>query len=796
MRFSTRRAAAPCLALLLVAAPVLAVITALTPLAGMLEDPAIAYILVAAVEKLDTDRPAMALTVGENLKGKAPFGKLVVHLKGDTEADKAKQMPQLLKRLAPKLPLVLFVSPRDKDYTALAYTNGTWFQLTGTDDAGATRWAFTHCEPYLRRTYKGTTTEMRQVIVDALAGKKKPPEVNPKEKPGLGPEIEPAKKEEAKPDEKRGAAVAAGPLFAVIPSVLVGGPLAVLAMLFPAVFGGLIVVLKRWTAALTVLSLNSTLYLAWDWFGERLAGSWWGTPLAVWLTMCVIALLGTLWAWRRHITYLSGGAGFETPRVGELIVLGLCSAACIVAAILWMPHALTKLSLWDKTLTMFAGGVWAATLFVVYQRFVAARRRAPRPSLPPEGVLLWAMALVGTGFAATLGGSGSILMPTDASESSVQFVKATQLFRPNAPCWIASSPALDGGCVYVAAVHGSAFRSGALYCLDADAGALRWSFNNGGKMKDAFSSPCVAGGKVYIGEGFHQDLGCQLYCLDADTGKKLWEFATASHTESTPCVAGGKVYFGAGDDGLYCLDAASGEKLWQMSGLHVDANPLVVDGRLYCGSGIGDVYKDTAVFCLDAVTGKEQWRIPTDLPVWGALAHADGQVYVGTGNGNFLASANELEVPERPAGAVLGLDAATGQRIWRYDTPDGVHVRLLAAGGNVWFASRDGHAYCVAAKDGAPRWKVDLGSPIVASPALAGVNVYLAASDGRICCLDAATGKVEWSFDVQKDTGLPVHLFSSPTVAVQGSKRRIYLGSGLNNFTRGVLYCLEDACHQ
>src|SRR5581483_5081186 len=107
---------------------------------------------------------------------------------------------------------------------------------------------------------------------------------------------------------------------------------------------------------------------------------------------------------------------------------------------------------------------------------------------------------------------------------------------------------------------------------------------------------------------------------DAATGKKLWDFTTTSHVESTPCVSGNKVYFGAGDDGLFCLDAATGKRIWHLPGLHVDANPLVIDNRLYCGSGVGDSYKETVLFCLNTDTGEEQWRIAVDLPVWGMPA--------------------------------------------------------------------------------------------------------------------------------------------------------------------------------
>ena len=34
----------------------------------------------------------------------------------------------------------------------------------------------------------------------------------------------------------------------------------------------------------------------------------------------------------------------------------------------------------------------------------------------------------------------------------------------------------------------------------------------------AISSPFLADGKLYLGEGFHEDKNCQLYCIDAEKG--------------------------------------------------------------------------------------------------------------------------------------------------------------------------------------------------------------------------------------------------------------------------------------
>jgi outer membrane protein assembly factor BamB len=823
---------------MLVGSRVYGLINRLTPLKGVMEEAQ--HILTVKVERVDAARPAMILAVEEDLKGKAPFRRLPVNLQGDREAARHGHTPQLLKRVAPGLPLVLFVRQRDKDFTAFAYSNGTWFQMAGAQADDGVRWSFTHCEPYLRKTFKGPTAELRRVVVDALAGKQKPPAPDAKEKPGLGPEVRTDKETRRQGDKEtrkhhapgwfprspQGPASAGRPLhgpflspcllvslspclfdlsaFAVIPTVLVGGPLALLALLFPALFGGLILVLRRWTAALTVLSVNSTFYLAQSWFAPRLLLSWWGTPLALWLVLTAVTLLGVLWAWRRHLAGLAG-CGWKgtpqsatrypqseaSPRRGEVLVLAVASLISLGALAWWLPHSLARLDLWDKMLLMFSSGLWVAALHAAGVRWRAGRHGSRRPALPGEGVMLWGMVLAGAGLGATFPGES----PGVAAVESVAPYRVVWRFRPAAPCWIASSPLVDGDRVYVGVVHGSAFRTGAVYGLDRATGKPLWAFNNGGKMKDVFSSPRVADGRLYVGEGFHQDAGCKLYCLDADTGKKLWDFQTDSHTEATPCVSRGKVYFGAGDDGLFCLDAATGQERWHLKGLHVDANPLVVGGRLYGGSGVGDACKDTVLFCLDADTGKEHWRVPTDLPVWGMPALDGAGLYAGIGNGNFLESA------DKPGGAVLCLEAATGQRRWRHDARDGVHVRVAVDAGCVYFGARDRHCYCVDRRDGELRWKQDLGSPVVASPALAeggrGSALYVAASGGRVYRLDPGRGgAVVWAFDVGQDTGQSPVLFSTPAVAVSqtagGERRRLYFGSGLEDFSRGILYCLEE----
>ncbi len=172
---------------LLLAQPTFAFIQKLFPLHEFIDDSD--FVFTAKVEKVDPDKPSAVLVLGEHLKGKAPFTRIPINLTGD----KQKHTPQLLKRIAVDLPLVVGVKKQeDGKFMMLAFTNGTWFQVLGQTDGDQTRWAFTHCEIYLRRTFKGTTDELKKIVTDVLAGKTKAPPPNPKEPPGFGPALSPA----------------------------------------------------------------------------------------------------------------------------------------------------------------------------------------------------------------------------------------------------------------------------------------------------------------------------------------------------------------------------------------------------------------------------------------------------------------------------------------------------------------------------------------------------------------------------------------------------------------------------
>ena len=322
-----------------------------------------------------------------------------------------------------------------------------------------------------------------------------------------------------------------------------------------------------------------------------------------------------------------------------------------------------------------------------------------------------------------------------------------------------SSPAVVGSQVYISAAQGSFFSSGgAVYCVDADSGVNRWRYDTPIQI---FSSPTVAGGRVYVGEGFHQDADCHLHCLDANNGRPIWRFKTASHVESTPFISQGKVYFGAGSDGVYCLDALEGEEIWHYPSVHVDMSPVVWKGKVYFGTGYGE-YR---LYAVNANSGAEVWSKRVDYPAWGSPSADGNTVFFGLGNGNFIESA------EAPQGRVTARNAETGEQVWEYEAEDSVLTAVAYRNGVVYFGSRDGGVYALNAADGALGWKADIGHPVVSSPAVTEGAVYVGADNGVIYRIDSDSGRIVWQFDTEKITG-GEPIYSSPAIA----NGKLYIG--------------------
>lgn len=322
------------------------------------------------------------------------------------------------------------------------------------------------------------------------------------------------------------------------------------------------------------------------------------------------------------------------------------------------------------------------------------------------------------------------------------------VFKTDGP--VLSSPTISDGVVFFGSSDGKA------YAVDEETGKQKWSYKSGLPVS---SSLAVAGGLIYF-----SSYGATLNALDAATGNVAWTFTAEREHKfqaksldgyaifssndqiipdawdfftSSPGVLNGRVYFGSGDGNVYCLDAHTGALVWKFAtGDVVHASPAIANGTIYIGSWDGYFY------AIAADTGQEKWRYKAgEDPVFhnqvgfqSSAAIVDGVVYVGCRDGH-----------------VYAFDAATGRKKWDYSTSQSwVNTTPAVRDGVVYAGSCDsGRFHALDAKSGRLRFAIEAKTCLDSSPALAGDMAYIGNFSGRLFAIDIKATKVAWEFQTE-----------------------------------------------
>ena len=331
---------------------------------------------------------------------------------------------------------------------------------------------------------------------------------------------------------------------------------------------------------------------------------------------------------------------------------------------------------------------------------------------------------------------------------------------------IVTAPLVAGGLVYTIDAGGM------ISAVRQSDGTRVWSQSIVPAAQQADNGPgggfATAGGVLYVTTGFGE-----VMALSPTTGGRIWTQRLEGPIRAAPTVSGGQVFVVVRDDTGYALDARTGETNWIVRGVGgtglLGGASVATDGTLAVfpfasGEVLGIVARNGLQVWGTAVTGgrRELARnaivdISGDPVIDGGVIYASNQsgrtIALSAETGERLWTASEGAYgPAWPVGgsvflvsdegALLRLDGATGQVIWRTALPEYYnekkrieaipHYGPLLAGGRLWVASADETLRSFDPTTGRQLSSVPLPGGAGAPPAIAGGVMYIVNRDGQL----------------------------------------------------------------
>ena len=195
------------------------------------------------------------------------------------------------------------------------------------------------------------------------------------------------------------------------------------------------------------------------------------------------------------------------------------------------------------------------------------------------------------------------------------------------------------------------------------------------------------------------------------------------------------------------------------AGSLIEFPPVIAYGRLYFGTIKGDF------FAVEAETGKVVWRKRFGRFMAASPAVGDGIVYQPLMN---VPSEDRASAP----GAMVALDAETGEERWRFDTKV-VESSPLLVDGVLYFGSFDDKLYALGARTGRVRWSFRTGDDVKGGAVYARDTVYFGSYDGKVYAVDARTGKLRWESEAQGGLRGAGNFYATPALGYG----RVFIGN-------------------
>jgi glucose dehydrogenase/cytochrome c5 len=324
-------------------------------------------------------------------------------------------------------------------------------------------------------------------------------------------------------------------------------------------------------------------------------------------------------------------------------------------------------------------------------------------------------------------------------------------------------------------------RGSVLVAYDAGTGEEAWRVDLGANGSDINMAPSVFGGLVFAAtSGYGGGTRATIYAVDAETGSVVWDFPVIEDPDlwgNPELNSGGGVwhppaidaergiaYFGTGNpypfpgapgfpngssrpgdnrwtDSMLALEIATGELVWGHQAVPHDIFDrdttiaarvdVEIDGETR--SVAISTGKVGVVFGLDADTGEPIWRTEVGVHQNDELTEIDGPTEVLPG------SLGGVLTPIAIADGVVYLTVINAAAA--YAGPE-----ESSAGFSVMLGTRNSQAVAVDAATGEILWDVELDGDSFGGATVAGDLVFTSTFAGELVALDRATGEEVWSY--------------------------------------------------
>jgi outer membrane protein assembly factor BamB len=283
---------------------------------------------------------------------------------------------------------------------------------------------------------------------------------------------------------------------------------------------------------------------------------------------------------------------------------------------------------------------------------------------------------------------------------------------------------------------------------------LIWTTAVGEGVEDYFSrlSPAVSGGKI-----FAADREGEIVALDAETGKEIWSTNISRKSKESSftnlyglfastvsakisgglTVAYNAVYFGTEDGIVYSLNQEDGTINWQTSVPSEVISEPATDSNIVVVNTVSG-----ALLGLDAITGEIKWQNDSDVPPLtlrgtSAPAAASGGAMVGLANGRMRVNIIDSGLTAWEAIIAKPTGATELDRIVDIDS------KPLIFGDTIFLVSYGGSLAAVELRSGNVIWTREYAS--FRNVSISGNRLFVTDNNSNIYAIDRRNGVELWS---------------------------------------------------